>query len=232
MPAHPMFRARVMECGGSSRQVVRRYRRSARDLASLGGECRRPRDQRRTLLPRGVARRDRGGAPGLPSFVGICPAGRLFAPSRSTSRGSLRVRRQTEGGSCRRQEMNERITRMLQEVERRGGLIHVNRSIPDDVAQRFMEEVLACPNCPRWRSLRSTRSSPDARVRARSCSLAKCAEPRDRFFKAWIRSVVGGHATIPVRAAEQRRVRQMSLGSSAKRHSVFRSWWDKSTAPR
>lgn len=43
--------------------------------------------------------------------------------------------------------MNKRIKRMLREVERRGGLIHFNSSIPDDVAERFLEEVLACPDC-------------------------------------------------------------------------------------
>ena len=43
--------------------------------------------------------------------------------------------------------MNKRIKQMLREVKRRGGLISVNGSIPDDVAERFLEEILACPDC-------------------------------------------------------------------------------------
>jgi len=43
--------------------------------------------------------------------------------------------------------MNKRINKMLREVERRGGLISIHGSIPDDVAEHFLEEVLACPDC-------------------------------------------------------------------------------------
>jgi hypothetical protein len=43
--------------------------------------------------------------------------------------------------------MNKRIKKMLREVERRGGLVSINGAIPNDVAERFLEEVLACPDC-------------------------------------------------------------------------------------
>jgi hypothetical protein len=43
--------------------------------------------------------------------------------------------------------MNKKIRRMMQEIRRRGGLVNVNGSVPDDVAERFLREVLSCPDC-------------------------------------------------------------------------------------
>ena len=43
--------------------------------------------------------------------------------------------------------MNKRIKQMLREIERRGGGMSFNGGLPDDVAERFLEEVLACPDC-------------------------------------------------------------------------------------
>lgn len=43
--------------------------------------------------------------------------------------------------------MNRRVKRMMEEIERRGGLIRVNGEVPDEVAEHFFDEVLACPEC-------------------------------------------------------------------------------------
>lgn len=43
--------------------------------------------------------------------------------------------------------MNRRIRRMKQEIERRGGLVHVSGALPDDLAEEFLRQVLDCPDC-------------------------------------------------------------------------------------
>ena len=43
--------------------------------------------------------------------------------------------------------MNKKIKRMAQEVERRGGKLFGLENLPDDVAERFLHEVLSCPDC-------------------------------------------------------------------------------------
>ena len=43
--------------------------------------------------------------------------------------------------------MNERIRKMKQEIERRGGLLSLSEDLPDEVAEMFLEEVLNCPDC-------------------------------------------------------------------------------------
>lgn len=43
--------------------------------------------------------------------------------------------------------MNKKIRSMMQEIKRRGGTIGMPGSLPDDVAERFLEEVLSCPDC-------------------------------------------------------------------------------------
>jgi hypothetical protein len=43
--------------------------------------------------------------------------------------------------------MNERIRRMKEEIERRGGMLSLSEDLPDDVAEMFLEEVLNCPDC-------------------------------------------------------------------------------------
>ncbi len=43
--------------------------------------------------------------------------------------------------------MNKTIRRLKQEIERRGGQIHIDENLPDDVAELFLREVLSCPDC-------------------------------------------------------------------------------------
>jgi hypothetical protein len=43
--------------------------------------------------------------------------------------------------------MNKKIRRMIKEIERRGGMIGVDGSLPDEVAERFLQDVLSCPDC-------------------------------------------------------------------------------------
>ena len=43
--------------------------------------------------------------------------------------------------------MNKKIQRMAEEVKRRGGMVHLGKDLPDAVAEQFLKEVLACPDC-------------------------------------------------------------------------------------
>ena len=43
--------------------------------------------------------------------------------------------------------MNAKIRRMMQEIEQRGGKLHINPSLPDDLTEEFLEQVLSCPDC-------------------------------------------------------------------------------------
>jgi len=43
--------------------------------------------------------------------------------------------------------MNKTIRRLKQKIERRGGQIHIDENLPDDVAELFLREVLSCPDC-------------------------------------------------------------------------------------
>ncbi|HEX7150013.1 MAG TPA: hypothetical protein VF618_00895 [Thermoanaerobaculia bacterium] len=43
--------------------------------------------------------------------------------------------------------MNKKMKRMMQEIQRRGGIVYVNENLPEDLAERFLEEVLDCPAC-------------------------------------------------------------------------------------
>jgi len=43
--------------------------------------------------------------------------------------------------------MNERIKRMMQEIEEAGGVIHLSPLMPDNVAEAFLNEILTCPDC-------------------------------------------------------------------------------------
>lgn len=43
--------------------------------------------------------------------------------------------------------MNEKIRRMMREIEKRGGMIGVSGSLPDEIAEQFLQEVLSCPDC-------------------------------------------------------------------------------------
>lgn len=43
--------------------------------------------------------------------------------------------------------MNKKIEEMMREIERRGGVVGVNASLPDEVAEMFLKEILECPEC-------------------------------------------------------------------------------------
>jgi hypothetical protein len=43
--------------------------------------------------------------------------------------------------------MNEKIRRMQDEIRKRGGMVHVSDTAPDDVVETFLQEVLACSCC-------------------------------------------------------------------------------------
>ena len=43
--------------------------------------------------------------------------------------------------------MNGKIERMMQEIERRGGKVVDLDTLPDEVAEQFLREVLLCPDC-------------------------------------------------------------------------------------
>ena len=42
--------------------------------------------------------------------------------------------------------MNKKIARMMNEIERRGGVVDMS-TLPDDLAEFFLAEVLDCPDC-------------------------------------------------------------------------------------
>lgn len=43
--------------------------------------------------------------------------------------------------------MNKKIRRMMRDIERRGGVIRMGESLPDDIAEQFLEQILSCPDC-------------------------------------------------------------------------------------
>jgi hypothetical protein len=43
--------------------------------------------------------------------------------------------------------MNETIRRLKAEIERRGGRIHIDKNLPDEITELFLREILACPDC-------------------------------------------------------------------------------------
>jgi hypothetical protein len=43
--------------------------------------------------------------------------------------------------------MNRKIRQMEKEIERRGGIIGGNPSVPDEIYARFLEQILDCPDC-------------------------------------------------------------------------------------
>ena len=56
--------------------------------------------------------------------------------------------------------MNKRLRRMKEEIERRGGLVHIAPELPDQVAELFLREILDCPDC--LAEARGARSLGDA----------------------------------------------------------------------
>lgn len=45
--------------------------------------------------------------------------------------------------------MNAKIRRLMQEIERRGGIVGISDALPDAMTERFLEEIIACPDCAR-----------------------------------------------------------------------------------
>ena len=47
----------------------------------------------------------------------------------------------------KREERMARIEEMKAEIERRGGIVHVDPSLPLDLTEQFLQDVLDCPEC-------------------------------------------------------------------------------------
>jgi hypothetical protein len=43
--------------------------------------------------------------------------------------------------------MNKRIRRLREQIERRGGQVHIDENLPDEIAEMFLREILTCPDC-------------------------------------------------------------------------------------
>ena len=43
--------------------------------------------------------------------------------------------------------MNKTLRRLRREIERRGGVVHLEPNLPDDLAELFLREILDCPDC-------------------------------------------------------------------------------------
>ncbi|HXH38849.1 MAG TPA: hypothetical protein VNN08_09500 [Thermoanaerobaculia bacterium] len=43
--------------------------------------------------------------------------------------------------------MNRRIRRLREQIERRGGQVHIDENLPDEIAEMFLREILTCPDC-------------------------------------------------------------------------------------
>ena len=62
--------------------------------------------------------------------------------------------------------MNNTIRRLKQQIEQRGGRIHIDESLPDAVTERFLKEVLTCPDCLAQARTNSLAQSGDRRPRS------------------------------------------------------------------
>jgi hypothetical protein len=58
--------------------------------------------------------------------------------------------------------MNKTIRRLKQEIERRGGQVHIDKNLPDNIAEQFLREILSCPDCvaPAREAKQTRRESP------------------------------------------------------------------------
>jgi hypothetical protein len=43
--------------------------------------------------------------------------------------------------------MNKTIKRLKAEIERRGGSIYINETLPDEIMELFLRQILDCPDC-------------------------------------------------------------------------------------
>jgi hypothetical protein len=55
--------------------------------------------------------------------------------------------------------MNDTIRRLKAEIERRGGFIHINPNLPDELTETFLREILACPDCASRQSTQQRKQS-------------------------------------------------------------------------
>ena len=53
--------------------------------------------------------------------------------------------------------MNKKIETMKEEIIRRGGIIHVSEKLPDEATERFLAEILDCPDCKAEAGLKGPR---------------------------------------------------------------------------
>lgn len=56
-------------------------------------------------------------------------------------------RKSVRGSVFLEANMNRRLKQLMKEIERRGRLIKVHGEVPDEVAEHFFQEVLACREC-------------------------------------------------------------------------------------
>lgn len=57
--------------------------------------------------------------------------------------------------------MKGRIRRMIEQIERRGGMIHIDPDMPDDLTEEFLMEILGCPDCQLGTGVRPSKFDPD-----------------------------------------------------------------------
>ena len=43
--------------------------------------------------------------------------------------------------------MNKTIRRLKEQIEQRGGWVHIDESLPDKITEMFLREILTCPDC-------------------------------------------------------------------------------------
>jgi hypothetical protein len=43
--------------------------------------------------------------------------------------------------------MNETIQRLMKQIEERGGKVHVSGTLPDEMTEIFLRQILECPDC-------------------------------------------------------------------------------------
>jgi hypothetical protein len=43
----------------------------------------------------------------------------------------------------------KRLRKLRAKIEKAGGLVHIGEDLPDHIAEAFLKEVMACPDCAR-----------------------------------------------------------------------------------
>lgn len=76
------------------------------------------------------------------------PRGAITHAALSTGSRRTCLPSRTEGASVAKEVgMSRKLKQMQEEIERRGGFIHLSAEIPDAIAEQFLREVLDCPDC-------------------------------------------------------------------------------------